>query len=598
MTFSQPTEDLAGLLTELRTLQDSVAVLGGTLRKQREVLNQRGMSLPPGTLQGLGEIGDLLTDVLRQIDMIYDELVQLRTLRRTAGAINASLDLDEVLNFVLGEALRLIHAERSYLALRDPQTGILSIRAGQTVDDVPDADLAKLSRSIIEEVARTGTPVLTSDAQADDQWNIHDSIVLMGLTSVLCVPLTQRGAVTGVLYADSRAHKGIFGDKEQQLLFAFANQAAAAIENAQLFDNLRHSLTEVTAVKLLMDNVFVSIGSGVITADEQNQVTIVNEAARRILSLPTDLPDQVIGQPLDAILPLDAEAFQAAIYRLRTEDAPEPIAIEHRPLLVGHAEPSVLSLTLSPLHNAAWLTRGVTVVVDDLTEIRRREDQLRAVRRYLTPAMVDNIHSIDQLGLGGERREITILFVDVRDFALFPETVQAGELMQRLNQYLTVAVEAISAQEGIIDKYMANEVMALFNTQLNPSPDHARRAVQAACDLANHYVRTFYPDLGEAPDARYYRIGIHTGIATLGNTGSATRRDFTAIGDSVNLAHRLLENAGPGQILISHETFDQLNTVPASDDSPAAAFEIAAFGELQVRNRQQAVSVYSVMPGC
>jgi class 3 adenylate cyclase len=97
---------------------------------------------------------------------------------------------------------------------------------------------------------------------------------------------------------------------------------------------------------------------------------------------------------------------------------------------------------------------------------------------------------------------------------------------------------------------MGHEVMALFNSQLNPSHDHALRAVMAALEVRDAFLQ-LYEELGIAPDPHYYRIGINTGIATLGNVGSVSRREFTAIGDTINTAKRIEENASYGQVLIS-----------------------------------------------
>jgi adenylate cyclase len=225
-----------------------------------------------------------------------------------------------------------------------------------------------------------------------------------------------------------------------------------------------------------------------------------------------------------------------------------------------------------------------------VTELRERSAQLEAVRPYLPPAMIENIHSIDQLGLGGERRETTVMYTDVRSFSSYPPSQSAAEFMQMLNDYLSLAEAQISEQNGVVDKYMGNEVMALFNTQLNPDEEHGYRSVLAALGIARAY-HEFYRKSGEPEGVRHYRIGIHTGIATLGNAGSKTRKEFTALGDTVNLAHRLLENAQPGQILISRETFEccrhKLQGLPA--------IRVIERGQLTVKGRVQPVGIYEVI---
>ena len=131
--------------------------------------------------------------------------------------------------------------------------------------------------------------------------------------------------------------------------------------------------------------------------------------------------------------------------------------------------------------------------------------------------------------------------------------------------------------------------MGLFNTQLNPDPYHAWNAVQAGLMLADEFARLL-ADLGEEP-IPYHTIGIHTGIATVGNVGSQTRREFTAIGDSVNLAKRLQENAQPGQIIISGDT--RQHCEPRLSD-PASGIQLIELPSVQVKGRRQATTVYEI----
>jgi len=246
-----------------------------------------------------------------------------------------------------------------------------------------------------------------------------------------------------------------------------------------------------------------------------------------------------------------------------------------------------LRLKITPLKNQDVI-EGITIVLDDLTEIRQRDATLDVARRYLPPTMLDHIQSLDGLGLGGERREITILFVEVRPFNSFPPALAPHELTDHLNLHLTMGADTIHKFTGVIDKFMGNEIMGLFNTQLNPSPDHAWNAVQAGLALADEFARLL-ADLGEKP-VPYYTIGIHTGIATVGNVGSQTRREFTAIGDSVNLAKRLQESAQPGQIIISDDT--RRHCGPRLSD-PASGISLIE-SSLQVRGRRQATTVYEI----
>lgn len=573
----------APLADELKRLSRTVNDLEGAFRLQRETLKKSGMSLPPGTLAGIQSIHTDLDTLATQLENERTELSQLRALGQTAELINSTLNLDEVLNGVINAAIRLTDAERGYLVLRNA-AGEMEFRVARNITGVLGEGQFIISRSILNQVARTGNPVLTDNASEEGgQWGTTESVVIQALRSILCVPLLLRGDVTGVIYVDNRIKRGIFGEKEKELLYAFANQAAVAIENARLFERARTNLAQVTAVKNLMDNVFASIGSGVITTDAQDQITTFNDAAQRILNI---AEGDGLGALLWSVLPPLSDGFKRMVHSALVNNEQNMLEAE---LEIPERGEVSLNLKLSPLKNSAQLTQGVAIVVDDVTELKERNAQLRTIRRYLPPAMVDNIQSIDQLGLGGERREVTTMFIDVRGFSSFPRNLNPQEFMQTLNDYLTIASDEVSQQTGVIDKYMANEVMALFNTQLNPAEDHAWRAILAALNMVDAYL-DFYHENGEDESTRYYRMGIHTGIATLGNAGSKTRKEFTAIGDAINVAHRLLENARDGQILISRQTYEECSALFAAHPE----IQVVDCGEIQVKGRQQSVNILEV----
>jgi adenylate cyclase len=138
---------------------------------------------------------------------------------------------------------------------------------------------------------------------------------------------------------------------------------------------------------------------------------------------------------------------------------------------------------------------------------------------------------------------------------------------------------------------MGTEIMALYNTQLNPMDDHAHQALEAALLLREAFIK-LYEWQGIDPQPHFFRIGIHSGVATTGNVGSISRRDFTALGDTINLAHRLLENAKPGQILVSESCcgyiYQALGQYP----------DHVIFGgqePIRAKGRQQTTTVYEVL---
>ena len=506
------------------------------------------VSLTP-YLRNLQEALDQLEESLA---LQADERAQLAALAEVARVINSSLDLGEVLNRVMDEIIRLTGAERAFLMLVDPETGELAFRAARNMDQETIADSAfEISRSVVYRVAQEGEPVVTTDAQLDPRFMGKESIVSYNLRSILCVPLRVRDRITGVIYADNRIRTGIFDDRDRDLLAAFADQAAIAIENARLFES-------VTAAKALMDNIFASIASGVITTDEEEMITLVNRAAEQILGVSTE---EAVGRPLSEAIPALFPHLKDLIEQIRREDQPL-VRRELEPELPQRGQVN-LNVSLSPLRDPDQRRLGTALVVDDLTEQRRLEARERFIRetfqRYVCPAVVQRLlEDPESLRLGGHRQQVTILFADIRGFTAFSEHLDPEELVEVLNRYLALAADAVLAEEGTLDKFMGDAVMAIFNAPL-PQPDHTLRAVRAALRM-QEAIRAYHESA--PPTHRLaYGVGVAVGEAVVGNVGTAQQLNYTAIGASVNLAKRLQENAAGGQILLDQRAYEQVRGV-------------------------------------
>ncbi len=496
-------------------------------------------------------------------------------------AINSTLDLNEVLRIVMDNIVRLTRAERGFLMLRNEQGELVTLIARDWEQESLDPSEFALSRTIINRVVAEGQPILTTNAQEDPRFGKQESIIIYNLRSILCVPLKVKGVLTGVIYADNRIKAGIFTEAERELLTTFANHAAVALENARLFESVRRTLAEVTGLKNLMDNVFASIASGVITADVESKISLCNRAAQAILGKSYE---DIMGQTLDHLLPMTvgdptAQAIFQEIEAVRQSD--QTIVGREYNFSLPARGPVSLSLNLSPLKDASQTTQGVAIVVDDLTEKKRLEAQTRLFERMVSPAVISQLDP-DKLQLGGKRTHITVLFADVRGFTSFSEQVSPETLVSVLNRYLAAAAEAVLAQQGTIDKFLGDAIMAWFNAPI-PQADHTLRAVRAALGIRAAIQRLHR----ELPPEFHLSLGagIHFGEAVLGLVGTEKRIDYTAIGDSVNTAKRIQENAAGNQILISE---------------PAYAFVahqiiVRPVDPIQAKGKREPVGVYEII---
>jgi adenylate cyclase len=210
---------------------------------------------------------------------------------------------------------------------------------------------------------------------------------------------------------------------------------------------------------------------------------------------------------------------------------------------------------------ASAITRG---------QLLQREVEQAAMRLYLSPQVADLISaSGGGVELGGVVQPVTILFADIRNFTQLSEQMDAREVVLLLNEFFTAMTQVILDAGGTLDKYIGDCVMALFGAPV-PAADDIQRAVQAAIQMQ----RAATIPIG---------VGLHTGLAVVGNIGSSQRMQYTAIGDTVNVAARLVSLAAPGQIIVSEDVRNQAD----------AFFE--SLGEVELKGRQRKMSVFSLL---
>jgi PAS domain S-box-containing protein len=555
-------------------LSQQVVQLSRLVEQSRDTMQRAGQL---DMFQNLYQLVSNLSRLSRQVMRYEAEHHNLMALADIGQVVNSSLELNEVLRIVMDTIVRLIKAERGFLMLRDEASGQLTMRIARNweQESINETEFA-ISRTVINRVTSEGLPVLTTNAQEDPRFGGQESIIAHHLRSILCVPLKMKGEITGVIYTDNRIRTGIFSESERDLLTAFANQAAVAIENARLFESVRRTLAEVTELKNLMDNIFASIASGVITADIENRIMLCNRATEAILGRASA---DMVGLCIDEALPPISPELTRHIAAVRQTDQ-SIVGLEFNSILLERGKVS-LSLNLSPLKDAAQLTQGVAIVLDDLTEKKRLEAQRRLFERMVSPAVIDQLDP-DNLQLGGKRDQITTLFADVRGFTSFSERLAPEQLVSILNRYLDVAAMAVLAQDGTLDKFMGDAVMALFNAPIH-QPDHTLRAVRAALGIRDA-VQALHQTL-ESEFQLQFGVGIHYGDAVLGLVGTEKAINYTAIGDSVNTAKRIQENAAGGQILISAAAYANVaGQIIVQDVEP-----------IQAKGKRQLLNVYEVL---
>ncbi|GCE12165.1 adenylate/guanylate cyclase domain-containing protein [Tengunoibacter tsumagoiensis] len=495
---------------------------------------------------------------------LTQERNELETLYGIARTLNSTLEFDEVLRLVMEQVISFVKAERGFLMLVNPQTGLPELTFARDANEKSASEgefaRARISKNIVTRVIQTRSPLLTDDAQADDALKEIQSIIAYGIHSIMCAPLIVRGACIGAVYVDSRFNTRLFQPKHLELLLAFCNQAAIAIDNARLFAELNKAIKKVSEDKQYMDNIFGSIANGVVTTDSKGLITTFNAAASIILRLD---PIKVQGiHYTEAFKEIADGGLSDLLSRAHLQHEHGTIVTQSIDCqIVGRDGLINLSCYVSSLRDLQGEHIGIALVIDDHTELKRSEARAKEIRRiferYVHPNVVQQlIQNPLALNLGGETKEISVVFADIRGYTRLSEMLPPEEVMHLVNRYLKLMCEAIWEEEGTLTAFQGDALMAIFNAPLQQRL-HALHAVRAAWKM-RLAVQNYQQSLPEESRVSF-GIGVNTGLATVGNVGAQERlQNYTALGDVVNIASRLQSHATENNILINESTYMQV----------------------------------------
>jgi len=260
------------------------------------------------------------------------------------------------------------------------------------------------------------------------------------------------------------------------------------------------------------------------------------------------------------------EVCRAMREEKRTRLVPVMIVTAHDSERLEAIDSGADEFLAKPLDSVILLTRARSLLRLrklhlDLEE--RSELLARALHRYVSKNVAEIILGEPEryLRLGGESRRVTVLFADIKGFVRFTESHSAGEVVDVLNRIFPILTSVIFEHGGTFDKFIGDAVMAFFGAPVG-LPDDALRAVNAARQMQRAFTERS-PSLALASGEIALGIGLHTGDVIVGNIGSDTVMDYTVVGDAVNIAKRLQEEAWPGQILMSQTTYEAAGKPPA-----------------------------------
>ncbi len=250
-----------------------------------------------------------------------------------------------------------------------------------------------------------------------------------------------------------------------------------------------------------------------------------------------------------------------------------PLLLEERLLGVIHLDSTVESgaFTEKDLQILTGFARQAAVLINHHRLLKKMEEEIvvrEKLHRLLSPQLVEEVVSGRlEMKKGGELRRATVMFADIRNFTSYSESHTPQQVVELLNEYFELMVDIIFKHEGTLDKFIGDEIMAIWGAPL-ARPDDAERAVRCAIEM-QEVIGTFNANR-QAGDEETLRIGVglNTGEVVAGYMGSTKSMNYTVMGDVVNTATRICSVAGPGEIVVGPDTYEQVHKLVVADKLP------------------------------
>ncbi len=483
--------------------------------------------------------------------------------------VTSDIKIGSLLQKVMGEATRMLNAERSTLFLNDEKTSELWSEVGQ--------GLAAMQIRLPNHVGIAGA-VFTSGktinipyAYADLRFNpAFDKKTGYFTRSILCVPIVnQRGRIIGVTQVLNK-RGGPFTNEDESRLKAFTAQISIALENAKLF-------ADVQNMKNYSESMLESMSSGVLTLDETEKIVTCNAAGLRILqAAATD----IINKPAHEYFS-GANAWVLDKLKRVAETQALDLTMEAEMELAG--ERRSVNVTVMPLISVEQKKLGSMIMIEDISNEKRMKATLA---RNMDPLIADQLLAAGDDVLGGKIMTATILFSDIRGFTTLTEELGAHATVSLLNEYFEIMVDCINREGGMLDKFIGDAIMAGFGIPVAHDDDEDR-AVRTAITMIRSLVTWNVTRANEGKKPVNIGIGLNTDDVVAGSIGSQKRTNYTIIGDGVNLAARL-ESACKqyaARILISEFTQRKLR----------GTYRMREIDLVVVKGKTKPVGVYEIL---
>ena len=504
----------------------------------------------------------LIEEVEAKKTEINLKLLELETLFDISVAISSVLDVDELCDDVLWRSVGILNASKGVVLLSSGESPILNTAANFNWDkDIP---LLSKKHEVFINIEQNKKGCIFSENEKNPiQKKLKEDNLIIS-------PITAKDESLGyMLLCNKETRKGIepFSSLDLDLLTALSNQAAVAMENARLFK-------DITKEKQFNESILGSIATGVITLDPLGEVDSINSAGLKILKREKD---EIIGNHYMYLFEKDEDLIEI----ITTSEIENETKSELNMPLNTVSKDTIINVSISPRLDPQGNKQGSVLAMEDISDVSKVKNTFK---RYVSKQVVDELLGDDgKLNLGGEQREVTILFTDIRGFTSMSEKMEPERVVTTLNEYFSDMIDIVFKHNGTLDKIIGDELMVLYGAPISGDND-TQRAVETAVEMQDKI-----KDLNKEREQRkeppiLVGAGINKGLVVSGNIGSRDLMDYTVIGDTVNVASRLCAAAGPGEIMVSESVYK----------TTQESFSSKKLSPIKVKGKEKKVPVFLV----
>ena len=351
------------------------------------------------------------------------------------------------------------------------------------------------------------------------------------------------------------------------ILSSLSNQAAVAMDNAKLFK-------EITEAKQFNESILGSIATGVITINSLGEVDSINKAGESILRLDHN---DILDNHYMFLFEKDKEIIDL----INVTEESKKIHSEINIPFLSASDDTIINISIAPRFDINDNAEGLVMAIEDISDINKVKNTFK---RYVSKQVVDNLLGDDtKLKLGGEDREVTILFTDIRGFTAMSEKMEPEKVVLTLNEYFSEMIDIVFKYNGTLDKIIGDELMIVFGAPLS-SKDDTDRALITAIEMQKKIIELNKLRKKRNEPPILVGAGINKGRVVSGNIGSRDMMDYTVVGDTVNLGARLCSAASAGEIIVSGQV----------KDSAVNDFNFKELKPILVKGKKDKIDVYRV----